>query len=128
MLTNCRLLDTRTGQCSSFGHSVVIKRGRIEAVDAQLPPQGAVVINCSGLVLMPGVCHSPACRTSSKSSTEWKELQHTPALLLCKNFLQAVSPQALSVWKHVTPAPCSCTHNQLYHCVHLQACVMRMCM
>ncbi|WIA11160.1 hypothetical protein OEZ85_011297 [Tetradesmus obliquus] len=56
VLTNCRLLDTRTGQCSSFGHSVVIKRGRIEAVDAQLPPQGAVVINCSGLVLMPGLC------------------------------------------------------------------------
>lgn len=54
MLTNCRLLDTRTGQCSSFGHNLVIRQGRIEAVDSPLPPQGAVVINCSGLVLMPG--------------------------------------------------------------------------
>jgi imidazolonepropionase-like amidohydrolase len=48
-------LDTRTGQISSFGHSVVIRQGRIEAVDSQLPPQGAIVINCSGLVLMPGL-------------------------------------------------------------------------
>eukprot|EP00882_Tetradesmus_deserticola_P033796 GHRQ01038631.1.p1 GENE.GHRQ01038631.1~~GHRQ01038631.1.p1 ORF type:complete len:218 (+),score=31.23 GHRQ01038631.1:339-992(+) len=56
VLTNCRLLDTRTGQCSSYGHSMVIRHGRIEAIDSQLPPQGAVVINCSGLVLMPGLC------------------------------------------------------------------------
>jgi hypothetical protein len=64
VLTNCRLLDTRTGQISSFGHSVVIKQGRIEAVDLQLPPQGAVVINCSGLVLMPGENHIVAAACS----------------------------------------------------------------
>ncbi len=55
VLTNCRLLNTRTGHCSSYGHSVVISKGNIVAVDGvQLPPEGAVVINCNGHVLMPG--------------------------------------------------------------------------
>lgn len=57
MLTNCRLLDTRTGQGSSYGHSVVIRNGRIQAVDAQVPPEGAVVINCHGMLLMPGALY-----------------------------------------------------------------------
>eukprot|EP00878_Enallax_costatus_P029472 GHUV01031959.1.p1 GENE.GHUV01031959.1~~GHUV01031959.1.p1 ORF type:complete len:291 (+),score=45.05 GHUV01031959.1:548-1420(+) len=56
VLANCRILDTRTGQSSSYGHSVVIRSGRVEAVDAQIPPEGAVVVNCHGMLLMPGLC------------------------------------------------------------------------
>lgn len=54
VLTNCRVLNTRTGESSSYGHSVVVHNGRIQAVDAQIPPEGAVVINCHGMLLMPG--------------------------------------------------------------------------
>lgn len=56
VLTNCRILDTRTGQSSSYGHSVVLNSGTIQAVDAQIPPEGAIVINCHGMLLMPGTC------------------------------------------------------------------------
>lgn len=54
VLTNCRILDTRTGQSSSYGHSVVIRAGKIQAVDAQIPPEGAVVIKFHGMLRMPG--------------------------------------------------------------------------
>jgi imidazolonepropionase-like amidohydrolase len=57
VLTNCRLLDVRRGTVSSYGHSVVVRGGRIEAVDTQqVPPDDAVIINCSGKLLMPGLC------------------------------------------------------------------------
>lgn len=44
----------RTGTCSTYGHSLVMQGGRISEVDAQVPPTDAVVINCGGLLLMPG--------------------------------------------------------------------------
>ena len=53
----CRLLDVKTGTCSLHGHSLVMHRGKITAVDAQqLPPTNAVVINCGGMLVMPGLC------------------------------------------------------------------------
>jgi hypothetical protein len=33
-----------------------MRNGKISEVDAQLPPDNAVVINCGGLLLMPGKC------------------------------------------------------------------------
>ena len=54
VLTNCRLLDVGTQTCSSFGHSVVLLGGKVTRLDQQIPPPGAVVINCMGMVLMPG--------------------------------------------------------------------------
>lgn len=50
----CRLLDVRTGTCSSYGHSLVVYKGKIDEIDAQVPPDRAVVLNCGGLLLMPG--------------------------------------------------------------------------
>jgi hypothetical protein len=54
VLTNCRLLDVGSQTCSSYGHSVVILGGKITTLDQQIPPPDAVVINCMGMVLMPG--------------------------------------------------------------------------
>lgn len=35
---------------------MLLQHGRIAAIDPQLPPDDAVVINCAGQVLMPGLC------------------------------------------------------------------------
>lgn len=54
VLTNIRLLDIRTGTCSTYGHCLVVHKGRIAEIDAQMPAENAIVINCGGMLLMPG--------------------------------------------------------------------------
>jgi adenine deaminase len=54
LLRNCRILDVTAGACSHQVHQVLLQGGSISAVDPACLPETAVVIDCGGMVLMPG--------------------------------------------------------------------------
>lgn len=64
-LTHVRLLDVRSGRLSQHSSIIVCRAGRVESIDAQVPPPDAVVLDCGGRVCMPGLCdahvHVTAC-------------------------------------------------------------------
>jgi imidazolonepropionase-like amidohydrolase len=48
--------------------SLVVQGGKIRSTNAQVPPEGAVVLNCGGLLLMPGLCDAHVHVTATSAN------------------------------------------------------------
>jgi hypothetical protein len=76
----------RTGTCSTYGHSLVMRGGKISEVDAQVPPTDAVVVNCGGLLLMPGTFTAAEPPQQLCSHANWEAYE---SVLLCAGLCDA---------------------------------------
>lgn len=114
-------------------------RGKIAEVDAQIPPENAVVINCGGMLLMPG--KSAACWDAMTDiSTLFLAVLHSALLQLCWGSPRGAGPQPVQIvtWQQSHSSivqnkpsmdclPCDVVSNARKLC-DPQGSAMRMCM